>query len=119
MCLETRHGTSGEVGTTRSVSDFKAVTAFRLTASLEYQEVGPAGEIQHGTLDQESYTLQARIEDDGEKLLYINDTVIPVITADAPTEDVEIPVIHAQDVTLDSETVVPGESAVPMESIAP
>ena len=42
------------------MSDFKAVTAFRLTASLEYEEVGPGGEIQHGTLGQESYTMQAK-----------------------------------------------------------
>jgi phage major head subunit gpT-like protein len=49
-----------EVAAVRSVSDFKTVTAFRLNASLEYEEVGPAGEIKHGTLSQESYTMQAK-----------------------------------------------------------
>jgi len=49
-----------EVAQVRSVVDFKQVTAFRMTASLEYEEVGPAGEIKHGTAGQESYTVQAR-----------------------------------------------------------
>lgn len=49
-----------EVAQVRSVTDFKQVTAFRLTAGLEYEEVGPAGEIKHGTVGQESYTLQAK-----------------------------------------------------------
>src|SRR5574340_441445 len=49
-----------EVAQIRSVVDFKQVTAYRMTASLEYEEVGPAGEIKHGTLGQESYTLQAK-----------------------------------------------------------
>jgi len=49
-----------EVARTRSVSDFKSVTAYRLTADLEYEEVGPGGEIQHGTLGEESYSMQAK-----------------------------------------------------------
>jgi phage major head subunit gpT-like protein len=49
-----------EVAKISSVSDFKQATAYRLNASLEYEEVGPAGEIKHGTLSQESYTLQAK-----------------------------------------------------------
>lgn len=49
-----------EVAAVRNVSDFKAVTAFRLTTSLEYEEVGPAGEIHHGTAGQESYDVQAK-----------------------------------------------------------
>ncbi len=49
-----------EVAAVRPVSDFKQVRAFRLTASLEYEEVGPAGEIKHGTMGQESYSLQAK-----------------------------------------------------------
>ncbi|HUS38543.1 MAG TPA: hypothetical protein VMX74_03795 [Pirellulales bacterium] len=48
-----------EVAQIRTVSDFKTVTAFRMTADLEYAEVGPGGEIQHGTVSQESYTLKA------------------------------------------------------------
>lgn len=49
-----------EVARVRSVTDFKQVTAFRLTTSLEYEELPPAGEIKHGTMGQESYTLQAK-----------------------------------------------------------
>ena len=37
-----------------------------------------------------TYTMQARIEDGAGNLLFINDTAIPVITRDNPTEDVEI-----------------------------
>lgn len=44
----------------RPVNNFHAVTSFRLLDNLEYEEVGPAGEIKHGTLDQESYTRQAK-----------------------------------------------------------
>ena len=49
-----------EVAAIRNVADFKAVTAYRMTADLEYEEVGPAGEIKHGTLGQETYTHQAK-----------------------------------------------------------
>ncbi len=49
-----------EVVSIQSVSDFKEMTSFRLTADLEYEELGPAGEIKHGTLGQESYTNQAK-----------------------------------------------------------
>jgi hypothetical protein len=49
-----------QVAAIRNVSDFKAVTAYRLTADLEYEEVGPAGEIKHGTVGQESYSIQAK-----------------------------------------------------------
>lgn len=48
-----------EVAEIRAVPDFKTMTAFRLTASLEYEEVGPGGEIHHGTVGQESYTFKA------------------------------------------------------------
>lgn len=49
-----------EVGSKRTVTDFKAVTAYRMTASLEYEQLGSAGNIKHGTLGQESYSVQAR-----------------------------------------------------------
>jgi hypothetical protein len=49
-----------EVAEIRNVNDFKQVTAYRMTADLEYEEVGPGGSIHHGTLGQESYTLQAK-----------------------------------------------------------
>jgi len=49
-----------EVGTTRSVTDFKQVTAYRLTTGMEYEELPNGGEIKHGTAGQESYTFQAK-----------------------------------------------------------
>lgn len=44
----------------RPVSDFKVNTLYRLTDDLEYVELPPSGEIQHGTMGEESYTLQAK-----------------------------------------------------------
>lgn len=44
----------------RSVTDFKAVTSYRLTGALEFEEVGPAGELKHGKLGEETFTNQAR-----------------------------------------------------------
>jgi hypothetical protein len=48
------------VAAPKTVSDFKTVTAYRLTADLEYEEVGSSGEIHHGTLGEESYTMRAK-----------------------------------------------------------
>lgn len=41
-----------------------------------------------------TYTMSARVTGSDGSLLYINDTSIPVITQDNPTENVEIPVIQ-------------------------
>lgn len=49
-----------EISQTKPVSDFKAVTSYRMTDSLEYEEIGKGGEIKHGTLGEESYTRQAK-----------------------------------------------------------
>jgi hypothetical protein len=49
-----------QVAEVRNVSDFKAVTMYRMTADLEYLEVAPGGTIEHGTLDQEDYSIQAK-----------------------------------------------------------
>ncbi len=49
-----------QVASVKSVSDFKAVTMFRMNANLEYEEVGPGGAIKHGTVSQESYSIQAK-----------------------------------------------------------
>ena len=49
-----------QVAEVRNVSDFKAVTMFRMTADLAYEEVAPAGTIEHGTVAQESYSIQAK-----------------------------------------------------------
>jgi len=43
----------------RSVSDFKTVTSYRMTGTLEYEQVGPDGEIKHGKVDEESFTNKA------------------------------------------------------------
>lgn len=48
-----------EVAVTKSVSDFKQVTSYRMLDNMEYEALGPAGEIKHGTLGEESYTRQA------------------------------------------------------------
>lgn len=49
-----------EIASIRSVPNFQEVTAYRLTADLEYEEVPPTGEIKHGTLGEESYSMQAK-----------------------------------------------------------
>jgi uncharacterized lipoprotein YbaY len=41
-----------------------------------------------------TYSMQVRIENNDGNLLFINDTSIPVITNDNPTENVEIPIIQ-------------------------
>jgi hypothetical protein len=53
-------GTWMEIAQVKSVNNFHLVTSYRMLDNLEYEEVGPAGEIKHGTLDQESYTRQAK-----------------------------------------------------------
>lgn len=47
-----------EVAQTKSVSDFKTVTSYRLLDNMEYEKLGPGGVIKHGTLGEESYTRQ-------------------------------------------------------------
>lgn len=49
-----------EVSIVKSVSDFKTVTSYRMLDEMEYEELGPGGEIKHGKLSEESYTRQAR-----------------------------------------------------------
>jgi putative lipoprotein len=49
-----------------------------------------------GAIDEShSYSMSARIEDGEGKLLFISDTVVPVITRNNPTKDVEIIVVSA------------------------
>jgi len=48
-----------EVAQVKSVSDFKEAVSYRLLDSMEYDELGPGGEIKHGELSEESYTRQA------------------------------------------------------------
>lgn len=48
-----------EVSRVVSVRDFKTNTRYRLLDSMAYEKVGPAGELKHGTVSQESYTNRA------------------------------------------------------------
>lgn len=43
----------------RPVSDFKTVTTVSLTGDLQYDKLGPSGEIKNGTLGEETYTNKA------------------------------------------------------------
>ena len=43
-----------------TVNDLKTKTSYRLTSGVEYEEVGPGGEIKLGTLGEESYEIKAR-----------------------------------------------------------
>lgn len=43
--------------------------------------------------DRFSYSLRVRIEDSAGKLLFINDTSVPVITRGNPTQDIEVIVV--------------------------
>jgi len=49
-----------EIATVKSVSNFHAHTSYRLLDNLEYDEIGPTGEIHHGVISEESYTRQAK-----------------------------------------------------------
>ena len=48
------------IAATRSVSDFKTVTSYRLNGGFAFDEVGPAGEIKHGAVSEESFTNAAK-----------------------------------------------------------
>jgi putative lipoprotein len=43
------------------------------------------------------YSLLARIEDDAGRLLFINDSNVPVITGGNPTEDIEVILVQNRD----------------------
>ncbi len=45
-----------EIAQTKSVSDFKTVTSYRMLDDMEYEKLGPGGLIKHGTLSEESFT---------------------------------------------------------------
>jgi hypothetical protein len=48
-----------DISAIKTVTDFKQVTAYRLTDSMEYELLPKGGEIVHGTLGEESYTRKA------------------------------------------------------------
>lgn len=45
-----------QVATTRSVTDFKTYSSYRLTGGMTMEPVGPGGEIKHGTFGEVAYT---------------------------------------------------------------
>jgi phage major head subunit gpT-like protein len=47
-----------EIAAIRPATDFKEMTVYALTGSMEYERVGPAGEIKHGTLGETGYSNQ-------------------------------------------------------------
>ena len=47
------------VGAIRPVRDFRTVNSYSLTGDSQYEQIGPAGEIKHGTLGEQSYTNKA------------------------------------------------------------
>ena len=49
-----------EISAIKSVNDFKSVTTYRLLDDMQYEEVGPGGEIKHGSVSQESYSRQVK-----------------------------------------------------------
>jgi hypothetical protein len=57
---EEQDNTWREISTIKTVRDFKKVTTYRLLDNMEYEPLGPGGEIKHGTVSQESYERQAK-----------------------------------------------------------
>ena len=98
--------TIGQAG--ESITDL-TVTAIAFEIGYDESLIDPAA----------VHTLQARIEDAEDTLLFVNDTVIAVITGGAPTEDVDVPVIAVQAEPGEVMASEPGESPAPVESVAP
>lgn len=48
-----------EIASVKSVNDFKTHTSYRMLDNMKFEKIGPAGEIRHGTVSEESYTRQA------------------------------------------------------------
>lgn len=49
-----------EISSSRSVSDFKVHTQYRLTGDMQYEQVGPTGKLKHTEVGEQSYTNQAK-----------------------------------------------------------
>lgn len=47
-----------EIAMTKSCSDFKTVTSYRMLDNMQYEKLGPGGVIKGGSLGEESYTRQ-------------------------------------------------------------
>lgn len=50
-----------EIAYIKSAKDTKVMTTYRMLDNFEYEPLGPAGEIKHGTISEESYTRQAKL----------------------------------------------------------
>lgn len=48
-----------EIASVKSVNDFKQHTSYRMLDNMKFEKLGPAGDIKHGTVSEESYTRQA------------------------------------------------------------
>ena len=48
------------IASIRSVTDFKTVTSYRLNGGFEFAEIGAGGELQHGSVGEETYTNAAK-----------------------------------------------------------
>jgi len=48
-----------EIAQTKSVSDFKTVTSYRMLDDMTYEKLGPGGRIKHGKTGEESFTRSA------------------------------------------------------------
>lgn len=48
-----------KIAATKSVSDFKTVTSYRMLDDMTYEELGPGGKIKHGKTGEESFTRSA------------------------------------------------------------
>jgi len=82
-----------------SLADAKATVIGEQVIKTEGKQVPFDFEVTYDSnaiQDNHTYTMSARITDEAGKLLFINDTAIPVITRDSPTEDVEIIVVPVQ-----------------------
>ena len=52
-------GTWRQISAIRPVRDFRTINSYSLTGDLQYEKVGPTGEIKHGTISETSYTNKA------------------------------------------------------------
>ncbi len=49
-----------EIAAIDQVSDFKTITRYRMTDNMEFEQVGPSGELKHAEVGEETYTNRAR-----------------------------------------------------------
>lgn len=49
-----------QISTTRSVSDFKTVSSYRLSGAFAFDEIGAGGQMKHGSVSEEVYTNSAK-----------------------------------------------------------